>query len=89
MSWEIDRDYINAKTDGDFYRVGTKGHGPRTEDKVRFRLLDDDREVYYGGWLHDDGKAENQMRVLEFGTIDAGATIIEVKRNGEWVIEIG
>ena len=86
--WAIDRDYINDKTDGEFYRVGRQGVGPRADNKVRFRLLDDDGEVYYGGWLHDDGLGENQLRVLEFGTMDAGATTIEVKRNDEWVQEI-
>jgi hypothetical protein len=56
--------------------------------KVRFRLSDDDREVYYGGWLHDDPGCENQESALSYGTYDAGAVIIEVKRNGEWEMDL-
>lgn len=56
---------------------------------VRFRLLDDDREVMYGGELHDDDECLNQLAALRFGEGDVGATIIEVKRGGEWTVEIG
>lgn len=56
---------------------------------VRFRLLDDDREVYYGGLLHDDPEALNQTAALRFGEGDAGCTIIEMKRGEKWEVEIG
>lgn len=56
---------------------------------IRFRLKDDDGEVYYEGILHDDDDCENQEAALAFGANDAGACIIEVARHGKWVQEIG
>ena len=98
--WEIDRDYIN---DGDDKRVGFTGetvnvglgpimpeiitlpHGP----VARFRMRDDDGEVYYGGWLHNDDDCLNQQAALDFGMCDAGCTIIEIKvGNGKWKQEM-
>lgn len=99
--WRIDRDYISEE--GQVARVGTSGdvYGDGFFDpvaklpgeaeglgKVRFRLLDDDREVYYGGWLHDDDECLNQIEACRFGEHDAGAIWIEVKRDGKWVQEI-
>ncbi len=55
---------------------------------VRFRMKDDDGEVYYGGELHDDDECLNQEAALSYGMGDAGCTTIEVKRDGEWVLEI-
>jgi hypothetical protein len=97
--WRIDRDYICGA--GEVSRVGVAGD--KTGDgvfdpvrhlpaaglaKIRFRMLDDDGEVYYGGWLHDDDECLNQIEASRFGEVDAGAIWIEVKRNGEWVREI-
>jgi len=62
---------------------------PLPADTSRFRLKDDDGEIYYGGWLYDDPGCNVQMIVLEWGTWDSGCTTIEVKRNGEWVQDIG
>lgn len=99
--FRIDRDYTYNPRDGIGGRkVGTEGNEsahtwfepasplPVTENTVRFRLLDDDREVYYGGWLHDDDECENQSACLYWGMYDSGCTIIEVKREGQWVQEI-
>ena len=60
-------------------------------EKVRFRLLDDDNEVYYGGWLLDDSEATVQEAVLEWGKYDAGCTTIQVKYpdDTEWRTDIG
>jgi hypothetical protein len=57
--------------------------------KTRWRLKDDDGEVYYGGWLYDDPLALMQQLVLEWGKYDSGCTMIEVKRNDEWTMDIG
>ncbi len=57
--------------------------------KVRFRCKDDDGEIYYKGWLYNDGLGCVQMVVLEWTQRDAGCTTIEVKLDGEWVQEIG
>lgn len=58
-------------------------------EKMRFRILDDDGEVYYGGWLYNDVEGTNQFVVLKWAERDAGATEIQVKKNDEWVTEIG
>jgi len=65
--WKIDRDYITEE--GEPTRVGTTGETinvgigpiwpeiidlPVTLGQTRFRMKDDDGEVYYGGWLHND-----------------------------------
>lgn len=100
--WEIDRDYITEKDETN--RVGVTGEtvnvgagivapefitlppGPVT----RFRMKDDDGNVYYGGWLHNDDEGLNQQAALEFGRHDAGCTTIEVKdASGLWIQEIG
>lgn len=57
--------------------------------KMRFRLLDDDNEVYYGGWLLNDDECINQQIILDWAMHDSGAVIIQVKVNNEWVQEIG
>lgn len=100
--WEIDRDYINADY-GSESREGFKGETinvglgpilpeiielPTTNEKTRFRMKDDDGEVYYGGWLHNDDEGLNQQAALEFGMHDAGCTTIEVKIGNEWKQEI-
>ena len=57
------------------------------ENPVRFRIRDDDGEVYYGGaisreWLDDD---ELVGAPLNFATANAGATVFEVRDgNGKW-----
>jgi hypothetical protein len=58
-------------------------------EKVRFRLLDDDGNIYYGGWLFNDDSCAVQIMVLEWGKYYAGCTDIQVKLNGEWRLEIG
>ena len=87
--WKIDRDYIAEP--GEPSRVGVSGEVLHYSSipKIRFRMLDDDSIVYYGGWLNDDPDCANQFSALSFGTYDAGCTTIEVKREGEWVQEIG
>lgn len=100
--WKIDRDYINDgrddipsrvgvsgdKTGGDIFGITEVTKLDDTGEKIRFRMLDDDGEVYYGGWLHDDDDCLNQIEASRFGEHDAGAIWIEVKRDGEWVQEI-
>lgn len=56
---------------------------------IRFRLKDDDGEIYYEGQLTDDEDCQNQTAALRWGESDAGCTTIEVKRDGKWTQEIG
>ena len=68
---------------------------PEYTEKLSFRLKDDDGEIYYGGWLIDDGEGIIQSMILAWGMHDAGCTTIEVMHrdphNGttKWVQEIG
>ena len=99
----LDRDYI-AEGD-DVKRVGNEWTVESIENslhitldmedaqKVRFRLLDDDGEVYYGGWLLNDEDCIVQEGVLEWGKYDAGCTTIQVRDSSmptdEWRTDIG
>lgn len=88
MYARIDRDYINRGEYEEYNRVGTTfGTAEQSEgERQRFRLLDDDREVYYGGESDD----EALETVYEFGVRDAGAVILQQKNaEGEWVDVIG
>lgn len=57
-------------------------------DPVRFRILDDDGEVYYGGavsrsWL-DDAR-DPAYAILKWAEADAGATDFQVRdADGNW-----
>ena len=104
MTVIIDKDFIN-EDDPTYNRSGTvlnetpqygieRAMGvdpsiPAGDNLVKFRLFDDDGELYYEGRLTDDDDCENQSAALRFGEADAGATVILVERNGEWVMEIG
>lgn len=98
MTWHIERDYINGGPgDPTPSRVGRTIHlNPIAcdDDKVnaapvvRFRILDDDDVVYYGGWLNDDDECLNQISVGEWAMRDAGATVVQVKRKGVWTTEV-
>jgi len=93
----IDRDYIAAGRVG--YTWGPESIPmffwpypvePFELEKAptRFRLKDDDNEVYYGGWLYNDSECIMQQIVLAWAMRDAGCTVIEVKLGTEWVQEI-
>lgn len=56
--------------------------------RIPFRLLDDDSEVYYEGWLHDDWNCDNQLAALTWAQYDSGCTQIQVRRGDEWKAEI-
>lgn len=69
--------------------IGDEAPDSYPEIRTRFRLLDDDDIVYFGGWLRNDDYCAVQQTVLSWGTWYAGCTTIEVKINGEWKREIG
>jgi hypothetical protein len=62
---------------------------PDAENKIDFRLYDDDGELYYEGILDDDEDCTNQLAALTWAEGDSGCTLIKVKRGDEWKIEIG
>jgi hypothetical protein len=63
-------------------------------EKVKFRLIDDDKVVHYYGYItKEDYESENnlggiQEDVLNWGMAMSGAVIIEVMRDGKYVQEI-
>jgi hypothetical protein len=53
----------------------------------KFRMKDDDGEVYYVGRLVGDADSEEGFCPLDdFGTPDAGCTSIEYLKNGKWEV---
>ena len=89
----IDRDYLNEQWNqegGEFNndsRVGTDWKSDKKRilrgEHVRFRCLDSDGIVYYGGWLLDDPDCEVQTVVLTWCMADAGCTTIQVRKNSK------
>lgn len=81
MAWRIDRDYLDGRTDESAVGVHQGDLGPET---FRFRLLDDDRRVYYGG-VADRWAAENDeeygglYQADQWGTVYAGAIWLQVR----------
>jgi hypothetical protein len=95
-AWTITRDHL-AEDDGSLAsETGTTG--PRDAPAgmlaqlaagqgARFRMYDDDGELYYDGRLIGDPESEDGFGPLDdFGTPNAGATEIRYYRpeRGEW-----
>lgn len=102
--WAIDRDYYEAagspycrigygQVDGQeggssCVTVATGLRVADIQEPVRFRLLDDDGEVYYGGaiaasWL--EGDEDRAFGPLSFGAADAGCTEMQYRNgHGDW-----
>ena len=83
MSWKIDRDYLALP--GDRSDVG-KGQWPDSGEPpmpYRFRLLDGDGEVYYGGRYSEfalDGAGWGSLYdALKWGESNAGCADLQVK----------
>ena len=83
MGWKIDRDYISGA--GEQSRVGVH-LGELAGETFRFRLLDDDGNVYYGGRFDeaaticaDDAEVEDLYEALGWAMFDAGAVDLQVK----------
>jgi hypothetical protein len=77
MAWRIDRDYIDAGRVG----VGTKD--APTGETIRWRVLDDDGEVYYGGIADADAATNDDAPtglygLLQWAMHDAGAVDLQV-----------
>src|SRR4051794_3184771 len=100
---QIDKDHLWEPGDSTPSRVGMRWTIKASEllemfpnspveglSKTRFRVLDDDGIVYYGGWLYNDPDCAIQSQVSLWATHDSGAPRIQVKDlDKKWVYEIG
>lgn len=94
--WAIDRDYIeagrigfgqtqeDAEAEHGFARVidiTTELKASEVQDPVRFRALDDDGEVYYGGAVTRDWVTDGELayEIDRFVEADAGAIRTEFR----------
>ena len=56
-------------------------------EKIHFKLYDDDRNLYYQGFLWATKQSGNEMFApLDWAENDAGATIMKIKENGKWEV---
>lgn len=62
-----------------------------TAQKTKFKLFDDDDELYYSGWLLNDDGCYVQQFVQKWAEVDSGCTTILVYKDAEagYVQEIG
>ena len=86
-AWRIDRDYISERPDTD---VGTRSRSWPTEfgagyplALIRFRMIDGDGEIYYGGRCTPATEFEP---LDNFGMPNAGCTSIEFKVGADWKV---
>lgn len=93
--WKIDRDYLNEKS-GSYYQVGRgrrsiPGALPLEAGTERWRLLDDDGVICFGGWLEDDdtGNYSAWESIADFGETWACTEVQGKDSNGEWRGVIG
>jgi hypothetical protein len=57
--------------------------------KTHFKLYDDDKELYFEGWLLNDNECLVQQFVLDWAKADAGCTEIHVQVDGKYIQEVG
>lgn len=102
---QIDKDHLWEPGDSVASKVGMRWVIPASDllemfpdaskiglTKTRFRILDDDGIVYYGGWLYNDADCDIQLQVSQWAAADSGAPLIQVKDPNDpkkWVFEIG
>jgi hypothetical protein len=84
MAWKIDRDYL--KENEEEGNVGRESVKPLSDaPRYRFRLRDDDGEVYYGGWfdMADDDEGDDwessPYGCWSWGMWDSGATDFQIR----------
>jgi hypothetical protein len=90
--WTITKDHIAEPGDPPATNTNATGMvGPHTAtltaaqiighpDAKRFRLLDDDGEIYYEGFLIGDEFAP----LDDFGEPNAGCTAVQILADGRW-----
>jgi len=92
-AWTITRDYFadpDAKRGTNSNAVGIVGPCAARltaqqiiehPDAKRFRMLDDDGEIYYEGYIVG---SDELAPIDHFGEPNAGCTSIQVQENGAW-----
>ena len=88
MYWEITKDLLAAELDCASRAGYSRGKvPPETATPQRFRLLDDDGEVYYEGILIDPLDRASGFEPLDWAQYDSGCTEIqywEPGKGGGW-----
>lgn len=102
--WKITEDILTVGSMGTIpCHVGTWGDrggarlfrdgkgGPAAPDvptPVRFRIIDDDGEVYYHGEMTAElaDSCDILLPLDDFATPNDGATDLEIMRDGEWIL---
>jgi hypothetical protein len=100
--WIIDKDHLYEKykdSDWSSNEAGTCGPSDisdemrdrlkNTKDGQKFRLFDDDRELYYSGRYLGELDGETGDPLMDFGLPNAGCTYMSELINGKWEITLG
>ena len=77
-TWTITHEFVSSEEEEIHYEK------PRKEETLKFRLSDDDGEVYFKGVMRPTTSANIFSPLDEFGE-DYGCTMIEVCEGGKWV----
>lgn len=77
MAWKITRDILDNKN------VYIASLHDQVEMPHKFRLLDDDGEVYFEGWSNDNN-SERAFEPLDWAMADSGCTEIQYFNDGKW-----
>lgn len=93
FGWIITHDFIRCTEMGDRSQVGRVSRAwdekAQAAATTKFRLYDDDGNLYYQGRLCDGDYADSQFDALRWGEAFAGCTTIKVQRDGKWEQDIG
>ena len=87
--WTITKDHLPESGEkNDVGKVGPRTATMTAEEIAgnpegqQFRMLDDDRQLYYEGVIVGDHDGFEPLD--DFGTPNAGCTIIQYQENGQW-----
>jgi len=77
-SWKITKDFIDTDA------VGVGDFNPGDEMPFKFRMYDDDGELYYEGVSSDNETEDAFLPLDDFGMPNAGCTDIKYLTGGHW-----
>lgn len=85
--WKITKETVTEGTDLET-RVGftSPDYVEGTELPFKFRMKDDDGEIYYWGLSDDNNSEEAFAPLYDLGEPDAGCTSIEYYNNKVWEV---